>query len=653
VRTARRPFVARADWLAAAALGLMTFAVFGVSAGRLGFYGDDGGWLTRLTTVAPSQIWDVVRHYMPGRNLHPLWHYLLYQIVGDPFEQLPMLHLVQAALDGLVVATFFLLLRVLGILAAPAWIGAVVFAFWPFRGETHFWLESLPMNLLSTFWTLLAGITSVLLLRGHRTWRVWALDCTAFLCALFTYDQVLLVLIFFLVLRTVLLRTPAVLLGQLPYFAALAFMVWLRVSQGGGPLPRAEEGLAAVIAGNIRETALRIFGPPAIDLARLQSATATGSDRLLALAIALAATAGGWLLWSRKDLGANLRQGPHAQNQQLALLLAALAFWGLAYFPIWLWWPAPRHHYLPSVGMFAAGAVVLAWIAARLSNRAVRAALLLGFGGLTFLTTAACRGESRLWERSYLARRQVFTELRPHLDDVEIVVLEDFPFVLGPALFVTPQDPDTWVRFLTRGVPRRGHLIGALSSAPAPGGVFTNTAYGDNPPAFEYWPTDKFLAVRFTGWRPDRESVEYLVNAARLPYEVLSSSLEAAAGGSAVRRFAARREGEDLVVTLDVLGTIRAQGYLTAVFGFRERGRWQRWGRRNLDGNSVAQPVLLSDPGPQPRAGSFRWNGVLRLHDFPATDRVRIELHHTISGHNPLLAQAEVTIPAEPVHSTK
>ena len=98
--------LSRGDWIAAALLWTSTLAVFGAGAGRLGFYADDGGWLAWLPPLQFHEMWDVMRHYMPGRNLHPLWHYIVYQMVGDPFGRLPVMHLVQSALDGLVVAAF-------------------------------------------------------------------------------------------------------------------------------------------------------------------------------------------------------------------------------------------------------------------------------------------------------------------------------------------------------------------------------------------------------------------------------------------------------------------------------------------------------------------------------------------------------------------
>jgi hypothetical protein len=610
----------RADWLAAGILWTLTLAVFGAGAGRLGFYADDGGWLVRLSAIRAGQMWDVMRHYMPGRNLHPLWHYLVYRMVGDPFGQLPMLHLIQSALDGLVVAAFFLLLRLLGLPGFTAWTAAGLFAFWPFHGETHFWLEAMPMNLLSTLWLLGAIATSVMLLRGRRDWWVWALDFTAFGCALFTYDQVLPLLAALLVIRIFAMRWSPTVWAHLPYAAALSFMVWLRLSEGGGPIPRSG-GLAHVVLENVRDSALRTFGPPAIEQAAFLNRHATTPDRQLTLAVALILAGGVWLLWRRP-----------APAPAAGLLPPALSFWLLAYLPIWLWWPAPRHHYLPSVGMFAAGAVVLAWLGARFPAGAVRAMAAVAVGATTFLTATACRGESRLWERSFVARREMFTELRPRLPGTEVIVLEDFPFLIGPAYFVTPQDPECWVHLLTRDEARHGHLLGALSSAPAPGGVFINTAYGDGPPAFDYVTTSKFLVVRFTGWHG--EQAAYAINPAALPYE-MTPVTEPGPGNPGISQITARRDGPDLLVSFFAQGDASAAGHLTAIISFRQEDRWQHWGRRNIENFWIAQPVILSSPG---------WTGQLRLHEFPPADQVQVELYRSLSGHNELLGRAEAAV---------
>jgi hypothetical protein len=462
-----------------------------------------------------------------------------------------------------------------------------------------------------------------MLIRGRRDWWIWALDFTAFTCALFTYDQVLLVLVALLAIRIFVMRRSLAVWAHLPYVTALGAMVWLRLSEGGGPIPRSG-GLAHVALENVRDSALRTFGPPAIEQAAFLNRHATTPDRQLTLAVALILAAGVWLLWRRPT------PGPAPSR---AFLPLALSFWLLAYLPIWLWWPAPRHHYLPSAGMFAAGAVVLAWLAARFPAGTVRALVALAVGTTTFLTATACRGESRLWERSFVVRHEIFTALRPRLAGTEVIVLEDFPFLLGPAYFVTPQDPECWVHLLTRGEGRHGHLIGALSSAPAPGGLFINTAYGDGPPPFDYRATSKFLAVRFTGWHGDQAA--YAVNLATLPYEVTSAVVDAYSGDPGVRGVTARRDGGDLLVSLSAQDDTSAPGNLTAIVSFRRDGRWQPWGRRNIEKFWIAQPILLSSP---------RWTGQLRLHDFPATDQLQVELYRSLSGHNELLGRAEAAV---------
>ena len=276
---------------------------------------------------------------------------------------------------------------------------------------------------------------------------------------------------------------------------------------------------------------------------------------------------------------------------------------------------------------------MLAGLGARFPSGAVRAIAALAVGATTFLAATACRGESRLWERAFVARRQMFTELRPHLTDTEVIVLEDFPFLIGPAYFVTPQDPECWVHLLTRGEARHGHLLGALSSAPAPRGLFINTAYADGPPPFDYRATSKFLVVRFTGWHG--EQAAYAINPATLPYEVTSAAVDAGSGDPGVRETTARRDGADLLVSFSAHGDSSTAGNLTAVVSFRQEGRWQHWGRRNIGGFWIAQPVILSSP---------RWTGQLRLSEFPATGEVHVELYHSLYGHNELLGRAEAAV---------
>ena len=323
------------------------------------------------------------------------------------------------------------------------------------------------------------------------------------------------------------------------------------------------------------------------------------------------------------------------------MLTLALLFYVLAYFPIWLWWPAPRHHYLPSVGLFAAGAVALMWVFERVQTRFLQALLMLGLGGVVFLFAAAGRGESRYWEQSFTAKRQMFHELEADLEGKEVLVLEDFPFLLGPAYLIGPHDANFAARLLNRS-PRRGHLTGTLSSAPAPGGIFLDALIRDGHAGFRYYPAENFLVVRFASWENGR--LKYQKNPAGLPYQVLSVSLAPQEGSFAIHRVRARREGGDLIVSLKLRAHVRPYEYLTAIFSFWRGDRFRQWVRVGHKGNSYILPVLLSDPGPRPRSGGFEWEQDLRLLSFPETNRVRVGFYAGHGGRNLLLGEREAPV---------
>ena len=112
--------------------------VFGFGAPHLGFYYEDSGFMTSLTSASLSQLWALFAHgSVPGRNLYVVWQALLYKLVGNPAQHLMALHVIQSVIDSVIVAVFFVVLRRLGASAAASFIAAGIFAFWPTHGETH------------------------------------------------------------------------------------------------------------------------------------------------------------------------------------------------------------------------------------------------------------------------------------------------------------------------------------------------------------------------------------------------------------------------------------------------------------------------------------------------------------------------------------
>src|SRR5262249_19122604 len=151
---------------------------------------------------------------------------------------LAALHVFQSALDGLIVALFFLLLRVL---LTPGHLAAAVtglFAFWPVHGETHYWLTSASQNLISTWFVLLFAMSSLAGARMRWRWWLWLLDAVAFFGGLFTYDQAAGVLVAIAIARITWERRWRFALAHTGYFAGLVLYVGLklRIVPGSAPV---------------------------------------------------------------------------------------------------------------------------------------------------------------------------------------------------------------------------------------------------------------------------------------------------------------------------------------------------------------------------------------------------------------------------------
>jgi len=601
----------RTDAIPAAALWAATFAVFGAGAGRLGFYYDDGAAMANLPALGWSALWGEMSGYVPGRNLHVLWQYLFFRLAGDPAAHLPTLHLLQSALDGLVVATFFLLLRRFSIPGPAALAAAGLFSFWPGHGETHFWSYAAPQNLVSTL------CLALFVAAGKRR----ALGLAAFLGALFTYDQTVVVLLALAAYRA--RRAP---LKHLPHLAAFLVFAWLklRIPEGAAPVLRWEafERLPWNIWGTVAYNAGRLR--PRNLLPLLEKASA--GDWALALAVTAALGAMLFWLWGRTEV--------RAGTLQRAPLLLAAGFCAAAYLPGWLWHLSQRHHYLPSLGICGAVALVLAW----------RPVLIPAAALLLLPLAAAGRGESRFWEESFALKRRLFTELRPQIESRPVLALEDFPLHHGPAYLIAPQDAQYGPRLLY-GAPPAGAggtnsppgFAGDLSSSPAPRGVFLPA---HDLARFRYFPTERFLVVRFAGLEQGR--LVYDVEPRQpLPYRVLDSGAAPGGGPFAIRHAQARRQGNDLLLSLRFQTEASPDTYVALMVSFlAENGIFHRWGLLRRDRSPRAMPLLL---GP---AATGQWEQALLLESFPPAPRVLLEFFQTGPERSVPLGAAEV--PVEP-----
>jgi hypothetical protein len=612
----------RRDWIPAAVLWGATFLVFGAGAARLGFYYDDGGWMTGLPDANPSRLWEITRSYVPGRNLHVVWQYLIYKLAGGrPAAHLPALHLIQSAMDGLVAACFFLLLRLLDLTVPAALMAAGLFSFWPAHGETHYWLPAAPQNLLSTLFVLAFAWTS--LRSSRRRWWFWLIDAPAFACALYTYDQV-----FFLLCGIAALRVSTAIFrnweakwrfaaAHLIYLAAMAHYVWLKLRILPGSAPELSSGAWERLRFNILATASSTLGPAWLRQAALLYEKATFADWLLCLLAAAMITG-----LAMRFLSAGTQGAAPPRRPSLLLLLAA-GFYAASYLPIWLWHISERHHYLPSLGLFAAGAACLAEVLHKISSRLVHSLIFLALGASACAFAAAGRGESRYWEESFAAKRQLFAEIRDDLRGKQALALEGFPLNFGPAYLLAPHDAQFGPQlFYGPSFPLGPDFSADISSAPAPRGLFFRTLvslYGfEN---FRYIPTSRALVVRFSGWEAGR--LRYEKNPADpAPYEILSMTIAPQAGTFAVSHFTARREPDAIVLSIAINAHLPPDSYLAALPAAFHHGEFHRWGRIERNRGLNLAPVLLSR---EPLAGGYSFREELRLYGVPAASRMQLE----------------------------
>ena len=422
-------------------LFLTVFLILSRGAASLGFYYDDSGFLLQLPRIhSLAELWKNIRNYVPGRNLHVIWQFLFFWPFKNPVDHLPALHYVQSAVDAANAVLLYFVLRRLKLSSAASLTSAALFAFWPFHGETHFWMSALPMNIVSTAFLLTFILTSVSLLEGSKARWIYILDVTSCWCAMLTYDQTLGPLLLIVAVRIThvfFYKSPdwrLLTAINLVNASAAGFFFWLRLNVllAGVPMPFQQTDFWREILENFLSSIRMNFGRVGYEHVWKLVLRATESDRIFAIASAIAILL--VALWL-------LKERPHANGGAHAWLfgLAAL-FWVLAYFPVWMWFPAARHHFLPTVGLFCAVAIVLHWIQSVSRFRILAAIPHVGLAAIVMMSAVASRGESRCWEEAFLAKRRLMADLRSSLAGKTGLVLEGFPNSDGPAMLITPHD---------------------------------------------------------------------------------------------------------------------------------------------------------------------------------------------------------------------
>jgi hypothetical protein len=186
---------AKGDVVCVVALAAFCIWVFGERSGLLGLYSDDAGFIGRFEPVSFSRMLYLATHYIPGRNFHYFWEYLVLLASGNTLDSLPAQHLIETGLIALNAGALYLALRLLSLPPVPCFVGASLFAFYPGRAEALYWLQAIPMNLVSTLLIFIIVILGIVAVRAARTAsRGRAALCLIgqsilFVPALLSYDQ--------------------------------------------------------------------------------------------------------------------------------------------------------------------------------------------------------------------------------------------------------------------------------------------------------------------------------------------------------------------------------------------------------------------------------------------------------------------------------
>ena len=517
------------DWWCAAALVGCGLWLFGGGSHLLGFYADDAGFMTDFQSMSLRHAFWEATNYVPGRNLHILWQYLIFAVTGGPsLGSLPAQHWLQALLTSINAALLFRLLRRLSLQVVPSVAAAWLFLLGPTHGEAHFWLSAFPMNLFSTFFVLCLALSSVATARaalgGGKTDAVrWlAVDCVIFVAGAFTYDQAVPVLaaiavstVFTVFWRRRDLALPAFSLAAFVCAVLALLAVWKAHALNGTPgfssvnmahISKAfHESLDLVWGRAFRSIAFkwpRRYSTPAI-----RAEAAWFSAAILCLG----------LLSVWRDVRTQTSASGPSLKRLLLLLFGAVLFFLLAYFPVYLWFIAPRHTYLPSIGVAGAVGIVAAALLSVLRRHlgplcaaALGLAAVCGVSRVTYFLAQSVLIDKESWIVSYQARKHLYEDLGhdEKFLSASLFVFESVPLLspFGSAMlgFQNSTEPS----LMTSGA-TRVRLLRPFSLRAPTGDFIYVELYEWGKDAFVHIPRDEVYRVRYESL--DREKMRFVL----------------------------------------------------------------------------------------------------------------------------------------------
>lgn len=421
------------DILAGVLIVATNLVVFGYHSGRLGFYADDAGFLTSIyPSMSFQQLISGIGSYVTGRNLHVLWQYFISVVAGgSAIANLPAMHYVQVATDAIAGLLLLFALRLWHVGLPAAFVAAISFSFYPVHDETHYWLSSLPMNIISTAFVLaLVGLSALLLrvlsVESRSPVKLfWLLTVYAlvFLCSMFTYDQAVPVTMITvtLVAATILYRHPDLRIAAaagwcLSLAVFVALVVWKALVPAGGPI-FSNLSLDHIVL-TFREsvgTWSSLFNARAIVHPFRR---ATIADQVTAITIAGVTVVATWFFLKQYNrintTGSRESSVVSVGNAggfgfNLVVLIVGIIFYLLAYLPAYLWYLSPRHSYLPSVGIATMAAALFGALMPLVKRMALIKAAVLLFIGVMFVSfVTRDLTDKNIWITAFEMRKTMY-----------------------------------------------------------------------------------------------------------------------------------------------------------------------------------------------------------------------------------------------------
>lgn len=474
--------LSRGDALFIGTIFCCIFYIFGYQSHLLGFYADDAGFLNQNPTLSISEMYKSFTGYVTGRNLHILWQYLIYLIAGNGIEDLWKSHLIQTLFVALNATLVYVLLRTIGLQKIACLLASAVYAFYPNHAEVQFWLSSLPMNLISSTFVLGLLITGAYVIREiflngavANSGYLLILVFIFYGLALFTYDQVVplivttTLLIGLVALTSKQSRLAGVILLILT-IASFAGLFWWKVLQpAGGPILSNLNWKHIWYTFNFSLSSM--FGVYFIEPIKKLYQFSIRFEKIQALAIVgiLISVAYYKITFdkyfkqnSNLDFISRLKTWKKIvfKLRFLVLVIAACAIFVLAYLPIYIWYLAPRHNYLPSIAVAIITAIfcnaylyAIQYFKYRIVRLILITPLFICFGYILYYFIVADLVEKKAWIASYQGRKAMYSELEKagNFLGVDTLILNKFPVTTPYGSAPLGYQQNSEVVFFTQG----------------------------------------------------------------------------------------------------------------------------------------------------------------------------------------------------------